>query len=496
MLLPSLLTHMKLREDFSFAVGSATVTFTRADAGANTGDTSFIDNTGKVNFVAANVARFTGSALVFEGTSTNDIEESIDFADAYWFKSSITIIGDQNQPDPSGSNTASRLRSDNTAGQLHILSNPVTAVEGDEITASWFIAEGTSDRLTLTITNLNTFATDGRVDITWVSGVPVTSGVIGSVKIKSGLVNGFFRVELTTTLVGAATIGYSPSAFPVGLSIGGTANEDTIFWGMQGETDRTQATTFIRSEGAATTRAIEDLELGASSTRVDSDDPVTYAITSNFTGAHFGIATVDATRVTMSEFSILETGYLRLNNLDVFQGGLTILNDDNSATFVKNVDTRMLVRGSTSIAVETFVDSVSDGPDTPVVASFAIVSINLGTTNVATSPMYGELSDFRVYSTALTNTEVTADFADLDQFQGLHTNSTDWIFAVTSASGVGGSVGDRWFTFLGDIALNGIDSYTGSRGDRMDKWLKERDYSGTTLNERWNTFERTELIKW
>ena len=59
-----LFTHLPLKVDFSAPIaggvpsGDPGEIFARADAVPNVGDTSFIDNTGLVVFVGADVARF------------------------------------------------------------------------------------------------------------------------------------------------------------------------------------------------------------------------------------------------------------------------------------------------------------------------------------------------------------------------------------------------------------------------------------------------------
>jgi hypothetical protein len=194
--------------------------------------------------------------LLVEGARTNLALQSADWSNAAWAKNDTTPTANSIASPDGGTNAA--LLTEGTLGTADV-SQIVTITAGSNHTDSVFVKRGNTDWLR--IEAVETTATNGaRTFINTATGALGTTSNIGTgtgaaAKVTS-YPNGWYRVELTTTVAAAVTARLRVMSATADASTTRVNNATYYAWGGQIE-QHSFATSYFPTTGASATRAAE-----------------------------------------------------------------------------------------------------------------------------------------------------------------------------------------------------------------------------------------------
>ncbi len=271
-----LLFHWRASDLSLKPVGSDTAgTFARASAGGlvqGTGLRHHLDPDNQLRLVGPapdqlerwewvqNASGVYVPALRLEGARTDGWTFSEDLSDVAWTKSSATVSADVTLA-PDGNLTADKIVEMAVTVANHGVSrlvSPATSVDTDTTFSAYFKADGQ------TFVKIQTTNRDAAA---WASWVNLTTCAAGTTNANHTIVvtdagNGWCRVKLTFDS-GSAGAGVTVAAYTAPTdnsgSFLGDITKGVYAWGLQIETDKPFASTYIPTVGSTVTRAAESL---------------------------------------------------------------------------------------------------------------------------------------------------------------------------------------------------------------------------------------------
>ena len=433
---------MPLKDDLSFLVdqGGGPATFTRALPEA-----SYIDkDDGIMKFAGADTPRFETDGFLTEGPSTNVTLSSQVFNDlAYWTPSSAQIA-DNNTIAPDGTMTAAIYQMI-SGGYLEQIPD-VVFTTGTWVTASVYFKSFGSPVCSLRMdTELGLDA--GRIEFVFATETfSVNTGVDASFE---KLTNGWYRISFSYEMVTDDKIRYR-----IMNTEGVLVNPLNYFWGAQLE-NLEVATSYIPTTTLAVTRAQDVLTIPPSNMTPPEND-YSIGITSN-------LLAVDALAASEFTWDVEVTtgqrrGVVRINQgarvigdgatLDA-PAGLTNKGENNRVTSTYDVE------GSIYVNTVLGDSDVITTPDTGVAITFT-----LGKRTGSTSPMYGHLTNLRVYDAALTQEQIDIEATFLNIMPRLCYDLTNPVthyaqgvpYTASGAIAVSGTVAPPTSSFSSDFS--------------------------------------------
>jgi len=328
----------------------------------------------------------TGENLgaLIEGGSTNLLTRSEEFSNADWAKSGGLPIVSNSMKAPDGTTSADKLTASTTGARAYQTS---TVASGQEYTYSAYFKNIDSEQTFLRC------STSGKsVNINW-SGNTITSlsNISSGATASYKKIGDFYRVDLTFTTAGTVE---TLSVYPDYAN--GTGS--LYIWGAQLE-QKPFATSYIRTEGAAVSRAADALSMpGAGNFNASV---YTLSAKINTSNHHASSASV----------AYIAVGSDR-TQLDINNGNFRpfSLVGGNSASFTGN----SIPLGITSNLVIIFdggnlsgyMGGVNQGSAAQGVMPDETV-ITLGSLNLSSQRYFGHIAEFSTYNTALTAQEVS-----------------------------------------------------------------------------------------
>lgn len=409
MTLPSIITQMPLKDDLSFApgLGSGSPTFSRASIAQ-------YHRNGKVLTAGVNVPRFNGSALIHEGASTNLILDSNAIApSANWSPFEGTITGNVDFS-PDGAVTAGLLVPNAISG-AHYIGQLNSITTGITATVSMYAKPAGHNFLQMFSNAMVGFGTQW-VNFNIATGQVLTQngGAVGSIE---AMANGWFRCSMTVTTTGTTVLTSftvsptEPSSRGDTFVFTGDNVNGALLWGAQLE-EMDHATSLMVTTSSTVSRSTDNLSIDTANwPTLDTD--FSMGVTVQVNSPTF-IQTVLSLAGPSSAFPLIINGNQFTGS---YQGvdSVDTVNDPTSAAF-REVFTWSPPTGGNLQALYT--DTIlRDGDSPTVAAAAAITSVTIGSIG-GPLPLFGEISDLRIYSAFLIQSEVDTEL-DVTDFPTL-----------------------------------------------------------------------------
>ena len=336
-------------------------------------------------------ARFETLGLLMEGSSTNELIQSEDFSDAAWVTSDTVGVVVDAAISPDGTQNAERLTNlQNATGErIRQIFDLAVSIDTKTFAGSLYLkGEGLDVGKTITV----------RIESN-------AGGVQQSSEIQVTLTLAWTRVE-TGTITGVV----SNTGVRFLLSDTSDTADNCLAWGAQLE-EQFASTSYIKTTTMATLRAAETLTIAPS----NFPDPTgEFSVGININNK------IDAFNSGAAKIAVRTQGNLGL----VGQKGLTAAAVDRweaaanskfpgftDPSGVTNRTVRVtgvyeLPAGDTKIHTEGV---FRFGVLSAATASTSITAFNIGTANSGGNPIYGHVSDLRIYDSALSNPEAAAE---------------------------------------------------------------------------------------
>ena len=363
--------------------GTGDFTTTRASVATR------VNQNGLIEEVASNVPRldYTGGgcpSLLLEPQSTNLITYSSDIADTSWTKqvsgvASAPVATANYAISPDGTQNASRvvfdLNGGTTTSDFSQLASAITATVGDDYTSSVYMKSNDGSTHSLTF-----IAVDGSTSI--VSVTPQWQ-----------------RFDVSATL-SVASIRIRTRG-----SEGSSDVTDISIWGAQLE-KQSYATSYIKTVGTTQTRVADTASGSGNSTVINSTEGVLYAEIS-------ALANDGVNRVISLSNGVLSDNRIELY-LDSTPNRIRVRTEVNNGTSIDIISTitdatainKCGVRwDSTSISL--FINGALIETKTSTQFNANILSELKFSNHGGAFPFYGKTKDLRVYTTALSDAELT-----------------------------------------------------------------------------------------
>lgn len=398
------LLHLPLKNSLDMVCGAGSVTFTRASSA------TYIDRYGVVQKVGNDVARFEKEGLLIEGVSTNKCLQSEDFSSGSWLKSNCSIsVNVIDAPD--GTTTADGIIADTSNTDHRVRQESPTGITSKIVTGSVFIKKGDMDWVQII---MNCYDSTLALIANGSAYFDISTGVVGTTsaiansttiaKIEE-LVDDWYRCSITITYSGSATpdkwlLYVYPAEADENCEFTGDDSTVNIYlWGAQIE-EMPFATSYIPTTTAAATRAADNCSVtyvgnmpapnteemtiivdGCCEEREDDSFPAFYDISGlNYTRAYF--YAISSAKVYFKDG--VSDLYSSISDLATKRRYGVVINNTNKLFYVDGV-----LGASRSKETITGTGTV----------------ITLGRI-LAGNFLYGHISNFRIYSEALTEAEM------------------------------------------------------------------------------------------
>ena len=292
---------------------------------ARTSTATRVNSNGLIEEVGINKPRLDYSdgacpSLLLEPTSTNKIQYSEDFSNAYWAKSGSSVAG--GFVSPSGDTSAFKLVESASNGE-HFVKHTSLTVADDKYSFTIFAKAGGNSKLRVRGENFFDNVTGADFDLTAKTATNLSEGVNAKIVEIS---NGWFKCTFTSLSNGI--VGNS-GHFGIYLlddngdvSWLGDGTNGVYIYGAQLE-QQSYATSYIKTEGTVITRSADSATGSGDSTVINSTQGVLY-----FEGSALADEVLDR-RISLSDGTLnnyVSIGYSRFTGKiigEVVSGGVT-----------------------------------------------------------------------------------------------------------------------------------------------------------------------------
>jgi hypothetical protein len=381
--------------------GTGDFTTTRASVATR------VNQNGLLEEVASNVPRLDYSdggcpSLLLEGTSTNIIPYSEDFSNASWTKNGTTVSS--GVLSPSGDTSAFDFFEQGTTSFKAIQNSNFSTVSGQKYTISIFAKP--NGRF-LQITPQVAFE-QRYINYDLINGTMNLSGSDGASGTITLLSNGYYRCTYTDIANATSTVANIYYCLANSMSATrrptytGDGTSGIHIYGAQIEAN-SHATSYIKTIGTTQTRVADTASGSGNSTVINSSEGVLYAEIKGFKddASSRCISISDGTTSNRINLALPSTQTQVIGRIssegvtvaDMVYTGITQTTFNKIAVKWKLNDFALWVNG-----VEVLTDSIGASPIGLNVLSFD---------NASAAEFLGKTKDLRVYTTALTDAELT-----------------------------------------------------------------------------------------
>lgn len=339
------------------------------------------------------------ACLMNEEARTNVLTYSEEFDNADWGKSNVTISANATTA-PDGTTTADKVV-ENTANSAHATFRVGVITSAGTYNLSLFAKKSERDRIYLgnssSGTNYSVFDLENGAYVS-----DIGSGIVTlSNQEITALENDWYRVSVTLTTPSAISLAIGMIESGTTTSYLGDGSSGLFVWGAQIEAG-SYASSYIKTEGAAATRAAESIQ-GLNLGNFLGDSEGTLYFEGSFS---------EDGRISLSDGTVNNRAVLLLisGNLN----GLLVVSGTNTGNF-----------GSTAIDYETnykialkyaandfalWINGIEVGTNTTSATFVAstLTNVQFNTGDGINSPFYGLTKVLEVYDTALTDTQLTS----------------------------------------------------------------------------------------
>jgi len=343
----------------------------------------------------------TGECLGYlaEGASTNLALRSEEFDNGYWSKSNAEVLSNQ-VISPDGSLSADKFQWFSTGTNSGQLIRNLTTVIGDIYTFSVF-AKACEQRFVQIGYALSDVTGQPFVNIDLATGLTSTvpSSVINFSIVDVG--NGWFRISITVEVISTSTANFlfiGRSLLDTFSASGSTVDGHGVYiWGAQIEA-LPFATSYIRTEGSAVTRAADVMQGGVSNT--GKRTVYVEAKSIGAAGTNFLFSTDSG---TTNASGILSQSTSQVRFFAVVDSNAE-MSSIVTETFLTKRKAALVLNGSTGLG---YVNGILVATD----AAVRLPPSNkfyVGTNSSTTQSFHGHIKKATIYNIALTADEVKA----------------------------------------------------------------------------------------
>ena len=397
------LLHLPLKNGFNMPFGTGSVTFTRASSA------TYIDRYGVVQKVGNDVARFEKEGLLIEGASTNKCLQSEDLSNASWLKSNCSISSNATTA-PDGTTTADGVIG-NTSDTYHRVYQQISTT-ATSCSFSFFAKKGNKDWAILICSLTDSSYNNLQSGTTYIN---LDSGVVGINTIANfkltALADGWYYCSGTLVYDGGSSVAYakielwSADANNDANFAGDGSTVNTYFWGAQVE-EIPFATSYIPTTTAAVTRAKDVCYVTATNNTPEFN-------TENCSILCSGNILGERTYQSLFGHDELYYVFLRINipsgtKIDPYYGNEFV---QIPWSFDTEMHTYGLIYDSSTEKISSYMDGEQvhsptsrTDPTTRIIAN--PTSFYIGSRGGGLDPLYGHISNFRIYDVALTEAEM------------------------------------------------------------------------------------------
>ena len=351
--LSSPLLRIPLKNNITILNGVGAVTFTRASTA------TFVDRYGVVRTAAENQPRFEKEGLLLERQSTNLVTKSNDFENLWSHSGSYTYTATSG---PDGSNDAVSI-----GGTSSSVSTLDIATNGSIHTFSVWV-KGASGTV--------------FIELNYGSGTAASKSI--------SLTNKWTRLEVSS----------DTGSGNVTATITATGTTSVDLWGAQVESNEF-ATSIIPTDGTTITRVDDVCSVDAKDNITDNHEDVTYSFKCNTLGGSSEQVIFEKGTGLNNKVSFVNVGGPKLA---VYTSNTSV---NHTLTDLSMIDVKVVYKYNNGVVTTTVVVDnvvVSEADD-----SYANDNINytlfIGK-GVSGDNLHGHISDFRIYDSALTRTEL------------------------------------------------------------------------------------------
>ena len=381
--------------------GAGDFTTTRASVATR------VNESGLIEEVAANVSRLdysdgTCPSLLLENSATNLITYSEDFSNVAWTKTRTSILIN-NSISPEGTLTADKIipSIDNST---HRVDFNYALTDNSTYTYSIFAKKGEYNCFALQIGGTSISPDSAEFNLN--TGVSTSGGgTIISSKIEP-LANDWFKCSLTM-LAGVSDIVNLGIGNDNVYSFAGDGTSGLYLWGAQLE-QNSYATSYIKTVGTTQTRVADTASGAGNSTVINSTEGVLFFNLSTFTNPidtfrYIGLSDGTNNNTIQLSFYSATNKYnfvVRENSSSVISQSITSVDYSDFvkvAIKYKSGDTSYFVNGvkiGTNSSTYTFTSPISQ--------------LDFGLSFTNSGDFYGKVKSLQVYTTALSDAELTA----------------------------------------------------------------------------------------
>ena len=379
--------------------GDGDLDFSRASTATRTNALQTIEN------VSINVPRidYTGGvgSILLEPQSTNLFRYSEDFSNSYWTKSNSTVSL-FSEINPQGNSSTYKLIENNTTS-THMLNKSFSITASVDYTLSFFVKKADYDYIQ--------FGFGGNFGNTH-SNINLTNGNVESENGQNAKVenfgNGWYRVSATKQA--SNTIGYwfvtliNSASAPRNQSYLGDGVSGTYVFGAQLE-QQSFPTSYIPTSGSSVTRLAETLTNSGNADLFNDSEGVLYAEIGALSGSSV------QSQIELGDGSDSTQIKLGWNNNRVITS--IQLNTTSVLNFQYNTGSDLLEQEYYKVAIKYKSGQSSVFIDGVEVATSSTTYTNTDTISQlgfqlwwGGTPFYGKARNLRVYTKALTDTEL------------------------------------------------------------------------------------------
>lgn len=242
------LVHIPLKNSLDMVCGVGTPVFTRATTA------TYIDRYGILQYAAVNTPRFEKEGLLFEGASENKLTYSEAFDNSPWLNGNSSVTANAAAA-PDKTTTADKLYEDASANQHYI--RQIQSTAAGSVTGSLFAKASGRSRLMMYLYN----STDGTIARAYfdLTAGTIHSEDIGTARIKALLADdGWYRCSIS----GTSTVTIDTRLYihlvddNWSLNYTGDGSSGLYLWGGQLE-NLPFASSYMPTTSSAVTRAID-----------------------------------------------------------------------------------------------------------------------------------------------------------------------------------------------------------------------------------------------
>lgn len=374
------LLDMPLKNSLAMKAGVGSATFTRASTA------TYIDRYGVLKTAAIDEPRFEKEGYLNEGASTNLLTYSEQFDNAAWVKNNLTVTPNTTDTlDPYGTNLADKISKSASYGRIQ----QTPTVSAIPHTFSVFIKAGTADTCTV---RMMTGAAAEVYTVSFVFSTKTASpiGGTGTYNVIE-LPNGWFRISLSATFIDTTSLCI---IYP---DVYNTSTSGSIYiFGAQLEA-LPFATSYIPTVASTVTRSNDVLSVTRSE-NIPKDVGGTFSI----------LCDVSSFGGTSSQ-GIFGIGGYSVNDYYYDGAGLSynINGLVNSYTMTRNTVNSRIGLTTTPTTLYIVKDGVIvDTTSTTNIPTGTPTNILIGNIRTGAYPLYGHISNVRIWDKSLTAQEV------------------------------------------------------------------------------------------